>query len=281
VREVRATGKFPGRTPATVYLLTAAIETDTRRSRVLLGPGMPAEVLGRRIFSVPRVAATVAALLGVALLLFSPLQAPVTGLLAGGAAAGHAASAASGTAPLAAAHGVGASQPASAVRVAAAASALPAVAQPVTTAAHEPLAASAAAAAPQPVAPTVAPTPPLDVPARLGRIDMPSLRPQLSEGEKSAARLSRPGGPPLLLPLPEAAFALSSRTLRTRAEADQVRVAMLSLLRAADAGPVRVDVLPEGDDWRVVGYPFPQRAEADKARALLVSRGLRVEVVGF
>jgi hypothetical protein len=76
-------------------------------------------------------------------------------------------------------------------------------------------------------------------------------------------------------------FAVSTRPLRTRAEADQVRVAMDALLRSVGAGGVRVDVLPQGDDWRVTGWPFTRRGDADKARALLLARGMRVEVVGF
>lgn len=85
--------------------------------------------------------------------------------------------------------------------------------------------------------------------------------------------------PPVAAPRAEPAFALTTRALRTRAEADQVLVAMRSLLRKA--GGVQVDVLAQGDDWRVVGWPFARRADADQARALLVSRGMRVEVVGF
>ena len=69
--------------------------------------------------------------------------------------------------------------------------------------------------------------------------------------------------------------------MRTRAEADQVRVAMEALLRTVAAGAVQVEVLPEGDDWRVVGWPFARRADAERAQELLVSRGMRVQVVGF
>ena len=91
-------------------------------------------------------------------------------------------------------------------------------------------------------------------------------------------------------PAGTAAFALSTRALRTRAEADQVRDAMLSLLygtgaagavRSDGASKMKVDVLPQGDDWRVVGWPFARRAEAEAARVLLVSRGMRVQVVDF
>ena len=74
-------------------------------------------------------------------------------------------------------------------------------------------------------------------------------------------------------------FAVSTRALRTRAEADQVRVAMQSLLMTLGHAQVQVDVLPQGDDWRVVALPFPRRADAEKGRELLASRGMRVAVV--
>lgn len=92
-----------------------------------------------------------------------------------------------------------------------------------------------------------------------------------------AAPAARP--PP---PAPAATvFALSTRPLRTRAEAEQLQVAMRSLLRTLGAAEVQVDVLPQGDDWRVVALPFQRRADAEQARTLLVSRGMRVVVVDF
>ena len=90
---------------------------------------------------------------------------------------------------------------------------------------------------------------------------------------------------PVASPPPPAAkttvYALSTRPLRTRAEAEQVQVAMRSLLRTIGAAEVQVDVLPQGDDWRVVALPFARRADAEQARTLLVSRGMRVVVVDF
>ena len=76
-------------------------------------------------------------------------------------------------------------------------------------------------------------------------------------------------------------FAISTRALRTRAEADQVRVAMQALLQTLGHARMQVDVLPQGEDWRVVALPFAQRADAEKGRALLASRGMRVAVVDF
>ncbi|MCY7315632.1 MAG: hypothetical protein LH480_08435, partial [Rubrivivax sp.] len=77
------------------------------------------------------------------------------------------------------------------------------------------------------------------------------------------------------------AFALSTRPLRTRAESEQIAAAMRALLPAASALPLTVEVLAVGDDWRVVGWPYAGRDAAERARALLATRGIRVRVVDF
>jgi hypothetical protein len=86
----------------------------------------------------------------------------------------------------------------------------------------------------------------------------------------------------------QAVFALTTRPLRTRAEAEQVMAAMGALLRTAAAlnklntgAKTQTDILPEGEDWRVVGMPFASRDDAEQARKLLVARGMRVDVVDF
>ncbi len=279
LRQVRADGAHPGSATVPVYLLTAVIETGTHKSRVLLGAGDSAEVLGRRIFSTPRLAAvgaTLALLAGVALGVFSP------------------------------------SAPEPVVMAAAAVAPAPAPA-PTSAPASAPAVVQAAASATEPVAAPAEPTPPPpDAAPSPDRVDLPDLRPRLSLAAREAAFRSpgaqspriepvvatvppvetqhaaaaAPAAPP---PAPRVAsppagapaYAVSTRPLRTRAEADQVRVAMLALLKTVVADEVQVDVLPEGDDWRVVGLPFASRAAADKARGLLVSRGMRVEVLGF
>ncbi len=277
LRRVRADGGQPGG-GLTLYLLTAVIETGTRKSRVLLGGGNTPAVLGLRVLAPARAVAAVLPLMaaGVAALLMNrpvgpaPLAAVVPPLAA--------ASAASAAVPAA----VPASRPAPAAQVAAApASAAWAASAPTALApvASAPL---VTMAAPEPPA-----SAPLDVEPRLGRIDMPSIRPQLGPHLKPQPGAASPApatatAAPAPAPLPTvAAFALSTRLLRTRAEADQVRIAMKSLLKAVNATEVRVDVMPVGDDWRVVGMPFASRGDADKARALLVSRGMRVDVIGF
>ena len=151
----------------------------------------------------------------------------------------------------------------------------------------------------------------VDTEPRLGRIELPPLNLPRNKQAKSDARdfwRATTGMPPAALgtsasalsptpaaPTPAAAtspaarrppgaaaFAVSSRVLRTRAEAEQVRDAMKGLLRSTGVdGGVQVEVMAQGDDWRVVGWPFGQRGGAEKAKSVLVSRGMRVEVVDF
>ena len=342
VREVRADGGMPDgrkperrqRVPAQVYLLTAVIETDTRKSRVLLGDG--SAVLGQRIHSGPRIAALLAVAAGV---MGTPLwwMQPDPHTLARPAA--QSAVGADASLPLPASSPLPVLLPTpqsmpflspdtpSSPTAASASAVLPAV--------------QAAASAPVLVAD--APTP---VPMREPVVDAPvepeartrrrvvSIVPLLSDEQKALARQQRqarvdaaaaaaPLASPRIpasvasAPLPVTApvtaavtaavaplappaaalparappvqtapsgapvFAISTRALRTRAEADQVRVAMQALLQTLGHAQVRVDVLPQGEDWRVVALPFPQRADAEKGRALLASRGMRAVVVDF
>ena len=77
------------------------------------------------------------------------------------------------------------------------------------------------------------------------------------------------------------AFAVSTRLLRTRAESEQRAEAMRALLIPPGTSHMHVDVIPAGADWRVVGWPYADRARAEKARAMLAARGMKVEVVSF
>ena len=108
----------------------------------------------------------------------------------------------------------------------------------------------------------------------------PASAPHLAPGSSKpqAAAASQAAAAP---PAPPPAFALSSRRLRTRAESEQTMAAVKSLLAGAGHDGVQVEVVPAGDDFRVVGWPFGQRVQAEKARTLLASRGIRLEVVAF
>ena len=50
---------------------------------------------------------------------------------------------------------------------------------------------------------------------------------------------------------------------------------------SVDSKGAAAGIAPAGDDWRVVGWPFKHRADAERARAMLVARGLRVDLVEF
>ena len=78
-----------------------------------------------------------------------------------------------------------------------------------------------------------------------------------------------------------AAFALTSRVLRTRAESEQMQAAVRALLAQHTAEPLLVELWPSGEDWQVVCWPFTRRQDAQLARAVLLTRGLRMETVEF
>ena len=73
----------------------------------------------------------------------------------------------------------------------------------------------------------------------------------------------------------------AAATLRTRSESEQVAAAMRELLAKQSGSTVRVEVLPVGDDWRVVGWPYADRALAGTAQALLASRGMKLQDIDF
>ena len=341
VREVPAGGAKPDRrkrVPAQVYLLTAVIETDTRKSRVLLGHGPL--VLGKRIHSGPRMAALLALVAGV-------VGAPWWWLQLQTAARSPARTAPQSAAPESAAASAETPTPSlTPTSAASAPSSAPSFmsaepAEPIASAALPATAAAPPAALPAAETPLrvsmlePAPAPPAE-PENMARRRVVSIVPLLSDEQKALAREQRqtlmeaaaaaaaaltpapadataaapapapapaaaPAAAPVLAPAAAAAkppapvaarpvvataptgpvFAVSTRALRTRAEADQVRVAMQALLQTLGHTQVQVDVLPQGDDWRVVALPFPRRADAERGRELLASRGMRVAVVDF
>jgi hypothetical protein len=147
--------------------------------------------------------------------------------------------------------------------------------------------------------------PPPPAPAEPFRPGQRLVRP-LDEATKAAARETvaalkaargdPPAAPPAagplaLAPMPPAAaadtaalgpaYALTTRPLRTRAESEQVQSAVRALLSQITTEPMLVELMPAGDDWRVVCWPFSRREDAQLARALLLTRGLRLEAVEF
>ncbi len=283
------------------WLLTAELRGGGARTRVLLGPAPGAPVLGRRMWSLPRVG-TLAALAGagvalvLAMGLFDPEPLPVAVLP--GATPPAAVVVGPGPAPAA----VAASEPATA----AASAALPAMASAsAATVAAAPVAAAASSAQ----AASPAASRPLDVEPRLGRIELPSIggivdarRREAAERTAAAAASAAAGAtgtpatstatagtPPgtAATATPPAAaasapvFALTTRLLRTRTESQQIAEALTALLVVPGSPVQRVDVLPAGDDFRVVAWPYPGRAEALRAQTALQARGHRLQVISF
>ncbi len=283
--------------PASLLLRTATLQVGARRLRLLVGPGFDPAVLGPRLWSAPRVALACLPL----------LLLPVTA----GTAWWLGVKMARQEAVLAAAAGAGASP------LTPAAQSANVVATAAESAASAAFAASAASAASvvsaaQDATLAALARPPVAVEPRQGTVALPPLGPLFSDPgldatrqRRMAARAARAAAPESLaaaaaaapLPavptrdaavaaVPTAAFALATRALRTAAEAEQVQVAMRTLLTLTDspaadpaAGLRRVQRIPVGDDWRVMGGPFGSRAAAERARTLLLARGVKTEVV--
>lgn len=310
---VRMVKPEPGLAPGLMrrrWLLTAQIEIDGRRTRVLAGVGVGPAVLGRRLWSLPRVALAV----GLPLLTVWVLAMGVKGLLqpseaqqaspAASAAAmpSHAASHAASAAPAAPAAPAALAAPVAPAASAASTAPSASSAAPVQT--------QAVAAAARPVAPAAsqappnAPEPPKDVDPTWGRVQLPSIGPVADERRRTAAaarQANAASAAAAVVTAPAAAslaqtrtgpstpaaatagpvFALSSRVIRTKSESEQIAEALRGLLATGDAPRLQVENMRSGDDWRVVCWPFATRDQADKARALLASRGMKFQVVDF
>ena len=140
-------------------------------------------------------------------------------------------------------------------------------------------------------APEKAPEKPPNAEPTLGQVQLPSLGPIIDERRRAAAaaRAASAGAPATATPamqvakslLGAPAFAVSTRLLRTRTESQLVEEAMRALLIGADNPGMHVEAMKAGEDWRVVGWPYVDRAQAERARAFLASRGMKVEVIDF
>ncbi|MEY3271710.1 MAG: hypothetical protein RLZZ341_611, partial [Pseudomonadota bacterium] len=77
------------------------------------------------------------------------------------------------------------------------------------------------------------------------------------------------------------AFALATRLLRTRTESEQIAEALAALLVVPGSPVQKVEVIKIGDDFRVVAWPYPSRAAAERAQAALLARGHRLQLIDF
>ncbi len=115
----------------------------------------------------------------------------------------------------------------------------------------------------------------------------PHTRPRRAQGSASTPLSVGPPPPGATTPAttrtaPGQAWAVSTRSLRTRFESEQMVAALRDVAyRSGHGKDLKLEVLPSGDDWRAVGWPFASRAEAERMRAALAARGLKAEVVQF
>ena len=274
------------------HLLSAVIEVDGRRSRVLVAPAAPltsAPVFGRRLFDARRVAGGIGS------------GALAAGLLAGSVAfvlaPSHdtttiaevpaAASAASASGNLVA-HGALVAHETTTESAA--------VAGDVTHPSDTPAAASAPQAHTVADAEATTAEPafrPADVSPMLQDAaaagPLVRIRPTLTEDERRQARVQAEA----LRPSPAASspaesllkgpvYALATAPLRTRDDAQAQQVLLHSLkAQVATSVPTPLDVMPAGRRWRVVWWPHPQAEEAERLRLEASARGLKLEVIAF
>ena len=249
-----------------LHLLTAAIGVDDRRLRLLIGGD--GQVIGPRAYSRPRLALAMALGLSAMLAAAAPWWLPPMSDTAGPGVATAAATATPAAAPatVAAASGIGGAAP-------------EAPAEPARAA--EPVAAPAAE-------PAIEHT---TEPATKATSD---IRPQLSADERQAARqqaeqLRGQAASPLPTPGAEAApaatgpvYAVVSRPSRQREAATDAAVLMQAAgERLPPPAPAHVELMQTGSEWRAAWWPFTSLVDAERARVMLVGRGLKAEVVEF
>ena len=294
-----------------LHLITAAIGVGDSRHRLLLAPD--GSVLGRRQLNRPRMAAAAASALallgglGGGWMWHGGLRGAET-LAHHSAPAGSAASAAASAAahapagPASSAVAEAASQPASTAVAhaheaaprhapeAAPAHAPASAPSPAPAAAHAsapaaPHAVADAASAPEAAiaaaAPDVVASAPRSVNPRRGRIDLPPLVPKLAATERHDLRTNsrelrgQPAAGPDIK-----AWALVTGPLADRRQSERV-AAQLHAIALLQPVPMRAELMPAGNGWRAVFWPFPTAQDAEKVRLALADKGLRTEVLEF
>ena len=234
-----------------LWVGTAALETPNGSVRVLISPTAPHAVLGRRLLSRPRMAVASLCLLA---LLALPVGAWRQQRLAQLAAGDD-------------------DEPPEPVAMAVAP-------QPASQAVPRAL-----PAAPSPVRDAVA-VPHAEAPAASAVASAPTLRAWLTDTAREQARRAvaqaRRERALQRLAQGRSAWAVAAAHKRTPGESEL----QLPLMDAASdaAGGVRcshVEVLPAGDDFRAVCWPFARREDAERVREQLAARGQAAEVVEF
>lgn len=267
-----------------LWVGTAALETPAGTVRVLVSPKAPHAVLGRRLLSRPRMAAASLALL--LLLLALPLGAWRQHRLA------QLAAAADDDEP-----------PVALVQAVATATAVPhaALAAPAEHAASD--------ARPEPAGPTgptgstgqspgagrapaeapavaVAASTPAPGAAASAAVGMPTLRALIDDDARAQARraVAQARRQRVLQQVArgQAAWAVAGAHKRTPGESELLLPLLDAAADAADGARCgHAEVLPAGDEFRAVCWPFARREDAERVREVLAARGQAAHVVEF
>ncbi|MBT9504359.1 MAG: hypothetical protein IV092_24155 [Burkholderiaceae bacterium] len=318
--QAKAAGK-PGVEPVTLYLVTAAIDTPTRRLRVLLGRNGTVKVLGPRDWSLVRmlvVGLLLSALGGLAawfLLLGAQAPGPEAALPAppASAVAASASAASAASAPTLTQHVAEPAASAVVVIAEAVASApVPQASAPVLAAAAEASASAAAidktrssrtrpqlsdearqaamaegkqmrASDPLPPARTPPPAASAPAPKPSKAPDPGSLAiPATPEADRGPSGAAQRPAQGGSAPATAKFYALVTKPSFSKVDAE----ARMILLRAGAANAIapagtRIELIQARQAWQAVWWPFAKRDDAERARALLAVRGVQVELVEF
>ena len=285
-------GELPG-APLVLYVRTAFIDDGTHQTRVLVGSGERPSVLGRRLWSRPRVGAAggVGAALGALAAVLAwpaaPPAAPVVALAGPAASAPDSAAVHAEAPPAGASHA--AAPPAAAsrpvdvdpqwgtielpfakprLRQAPEVELPPRPAPP----AEAPVVAQAPSPAPAASAPPVRPTRMRQLPPQA--IVQPAPQVYVRPPPQASA-------PPAAPPRAQPVWALSTPPFRSEIESERASVTIAALFQRAGLRSVRVEALQLQGRWIVVGLPFPTRDAAENAQHLLATRGVRTEPIEF
>jgi hypothetical protein len=223
------------------WVWTAELRSDPARTRVLLGPAPNGPLLGRRLWSPPRIGGLAAA--GAAGLVAAVLGA--AGLAGGGR--GEADSAATPTPPASAA---------------ASAAARPLDVEPRVGRIELP-----------PIGAVVD--------ARRRQAAEQAAEQAASAGASPPDASATASAAPVTVAASAPAYALATRLLRTRTESEQIAEALRAVLVVPGSPVQTVEVLRVGDDFRVVAWPYPTRASGERAQAALRARGHVLQLIDF
>jgi len=264
-----------------LHVLTAAIGVGDRRIRLLLGAD--GSVLGPRAYSRARVGSA-AALLAAGLVAVGWTLRPLHGSgMDGGGAALAALAASAASAPAAAAAAAAADLAGSAAVAGQAASEAPlaATASPPDHAASDAPAAHAEAPATDTSHTETAAAQADDAASQ----PQASIRPVLTDEAKHAAKVASAklrGEPPPPEAVQGPVYAVVSLPSRQReAAAGHLALMKSTAARLSSPTPDHGELLERQGQWRAAWWPFASLVDAERARVLLLGKGLKAEVVEF